>query len=133
MSRVRKMLMLMVAAAAMAVSCGGSEGDDPTVAGGATCSATGDRVSIASDGMEYDKSCLAVAAGKDFTINFDNKERMPHNVVLLQDEDSSDAIYSGSIITGPKKVDYQVKAMAAGTYRFHCSVHPQMKGTFLVQ
>ncbi len=125
-----------MAMALMAVSCGGSgKSEDPTVgAAGAACTASGNQVSLSSDNLKYDKSCLAVPANQDFSINFDNKEGLPHNVVITKDNDSSDPLYSGDIITGPKKVGYQVKALAAGTYRFRCSVHPtQMKGTFLVQ
>jgi len=131
-------MMLAVAVALVAVSCGGGSGgnaDDPTIgAGGATCTASGDQVSISADNLKYDKACLAVPANRDFTINFDNQEGLPHNVVILKDAGSSDSLFSGSIVTGPKKVAYAVKGMAAGTYRFHCSVHPtQMKGTFIVQ
>jgi len=120
-----------------AISCGGGGGasDDPTIgAAGATCTASGNQVSISSDNLKYDKSCLAVPANQDFTINFDNQEGLPHNVVILKDKDSSDPVFTGDIITGPKKLGYQVKGLAAGTYRFRCSVHPtQMKGTFIVQ
>jgi plastocyanin len=133
-----KKIVLAVMVALVAVSCGGGSGsntDDPTIgAGGATCTASGDQVSISADNIKYDKACLAVPANRDFTVNFDNRESLPHNVVILKDTDSSDSLFSGSIVTGPKKVAYTVKAMPAGTYRFHCSVHPtQMKGTFIVQ
>ena len=131
------MLFVAMAIAFTAISCGGNSEntDDPTIgAAGSTCTATGGQVSIAADNLEYDKSCLAVPANQDFIVNFDNLEALPHNVVILKDKDSSDSLYSGSIFTGPKKVAYQVKGMPAGTYRFHCSVHPtQMQGTFIVQ
>ncbi len=132
-----KTVVLVMAIAMAAVSCGGGSGnnDDPTIgAGGATCAAAGNQVSISADNIKYDKSCLAVPANQDFTINFDNREGLPHNVVILKGKDSSTSSFSGDIITGPKKVTYQVKAMAPGTYRFNCSVHPtQMNGTFVVQ
>ncbi|MGI8777515.1 MAG: cupredoxin domain-containing protein [Acidimicrobiales bacterium] len=131
-------IVLAVMVALVAVSCGGGRGsnaDDPTIgAGRPSCTASGDQVSISADNLEYDKGCLAVPANRDFTINFDNREGLPHNVVILKDAGSSDSLFSGSIVTGPKKVAYAVKAMPAGTYRFHCSVHPtQMNGTFIVQ
>ncbi|MGI9022308.1 MAG: cupredoxin domain-containing protein [Acidimicrobiales bacterium] len=131
---MRKTVVLTMAAGLFAASCGGGGGDDPTMAARNTCAPAADRVAIAADDLEYDTACLAVPADRDFTIVLDNQEALPHNVVILSDEDSPDSIYSGEIITGPEKVDYMVKAMGAGTYRFHCSVHPtQMKGKFLVQ
>ncbi len=135
---MRTKVVLAMAVALLAASCGGGSSknsDNPTVgAAGATCTASGNQVSVSSDNLEYDKSCLAVPANQDFTINFDNEEGLPHNVVILKGKDSSTSSFSGDIITGPKKVTYQVKAMAPGTYRFNCSVHPtQMNGTFVVQ
>jgi len=134
---VTKTVLLAMAIGLTAVACGGGGGnaDNPTIgAAGATCTASGNQVSISADNLKYDKSCLAVPANQDVTLNFDNLEGLPHNVVILKDDDSSDSLFSGDIITGPKKVAYQIKAMAPGTYRFRCSVHPtQMKGTFIVQ
>jgi plastocyanin len=133
---VKMTVVLAMAAALMVASCGGGSGnnDDPTIgAAGSTCTPTGTLVSISADNLKYDKACLAVTANQDFTIDFDNKEGLPHDVVILKDDNSSDSLFSGSVVTGPKKVAYQVKAMAPGTYRFHCSVHPtQMRGTFIV-
>ncbi len=132
-----KTVLLAMAIGLTAAACGGSGGkaDDPTIgAAGATCTVSGNQVSISADNLKYDKSCLAVPANQEVTLNFDNKEGLPHNVVILKDNDSSDSLFSGDIITGPKKVAYQLKALAPGTYRFRCSVHPtQMKGTFIVQ
>ena len=131
-----KTMMLMIAAVAALVtaSCGGSSDsvNSSASADETTCTAAGTRVAIASENLEFDKSCLAVPANQDFTITLDNEEGLPHNVELLTA--ASESIYAGDIITGPKKIDYQVMAMAPGTYEFRCTVHPtQMKGTFLVQ
>ncbi len=132
-----KTVLLAMAVGLTAVACGGSGGrsDDPTIgAAGATCTVSGSQVSISADNLKYNKPCLAVPANQEVTLNFDNKEGLPHNVVILKDADSSDSLFSGDIITGPKEVAYQVKALPPGTYRFRCSVHPtQMKGTFIVQ
>ncbi|MEA2607483.1 MAG: hypothetical protein QOI00_2240, partial [Chloroflexota bacterium] len=43
------------------------------------------------------------------------------------------SVFKGAIVTGPAKVSYQVPALAAGSYRFLCDVHPTMTGTLTVQ
>jgi plastocyanin len=42
-------------------------------------------------------------------------------------------VFRGDVITGPKTTNYSFSAPEAGTYYFHCDVHPtQMKGTVTV-
>ena len=41
-------------------------------------------------------------------------------------------VFKGDIVTN-QKVDYQVPALAAGTYTFVCEVHPDMKGTITAE
>jgi plastocyanin len=36
-------------------------------------------------------------------------------------------------VTGPTTVSYRVPALAAGTYKFFCVVHPTMSGTLTVR
>jgi hypothetical protein len=40
--------------------------------------------------------------------------------------------FAGDLVTGPATATYDVPAIPAGTYFFHCDVHPtQMFGTFV--
>ncbi len=41
--------------------------------------------------------------------------------------------FTGEIVNGPEVVTYRVNALQAGTFDFRCDVHPQMRGTFVVQ
>jgi plastocyanin len=41
-------------------------------------------------------------------------------------------VFKGDILAA-KQIDYQVPALAAGTYSFVCEVHPDMKGTLTVE
>jgi plastocyanin len=38
-------------------------------------------------------------------------------------------VAKGAIITGVAEASYDVPALKAGAYTFHCSVHPNMTGT----
>ena len=44
------------------------------------------------------------------------------------------SLFQGQIVIGPTTLTYHVGALAAGTYYFHCDVHPTaMQGTFVVK
>jgi plastocyanin len=36
-------------------------------------------------------------------------------------------------VTGPASIDYEIPAIPAGEYYFHCDVHPNMNGTVVVE
>jgi plastocyanin len=132
--------MSPLAAAALVLTlaaCGGGTSEDPTIspAGGAAagCAVAGTTLSIAANDIRFDTSCLAAPAGQDVVITFTNKESLPHDVAILK-PGSSDQLFTGDIITGPKTVSYRVPALAPGSYPFECTVHPgQMKGTLVVR
>jgi plastocyanin len=115
----------------------------PTTAAAATptCTASGSAISITAlpnAALKFDKNCLAVPAGKDFTVTFDNQDSgVPHSFAILLSHTSSQIFYSTGQVTGPNKMTYTVaisKLPGPGTYHFHCEVHPdQMNGTFIVQ
>ena len=89
--------------------------------------AGGDVVNISAMGIQFEQSAVTAPAGTPFTIHFDNKEAVPHNVEI---KDGSGAeVFKGDIITGPGQIDYKVPALAAGAYTFSCIVHPNMTGT----
>ncbi len=99
---------------------GGSGGD-----GSATV------VQVSAVNIAYEQSQISAPAGTGFTIHFDNKDAgVPHNVAIK--DASGTEVFKGDIITGPAQADYQVPALAAGTYTFVCSVHPNMTGTLTV-
>ena len=76
---------------------------------------------------------LTAAADTPFTIHFKNEDApgVPHNIEI---KDASGAVvFKGDIIDGGKEINYAVPALAAGTYPFICTVHPNMTGTLTVQ
>ena len=80
--------------------------------------------------IAFEQTSATAPADAPFTIHFNNKEAVPHNVAV---KDSSGASkFKGDIVTGPKEVDYQVPALAAGDYTFVCDVHANMTGTLKV-
>jgi cytochrome c oxidase subunit 2 len=94
--------------------------------------AAGEVVQLSALNVQWEHSELTAPADTPFTIHFNNKDQgVPHDVVI---KDSSGAEkFRGGLVTGPKEVDYQVPALAAGSYPFVCSVHANMTGTLTVQ
>ncbi|HLB77945.1 MAG TPA: cupredoxin domain-containing protein, partial [Candidatus Dormibacteraeota bacterium] len=105
---------------------------------GASCAPSGTTVRETAQGIAFSQSCLAAPANKGFTIQFDNKDTgVPHNIHIFESDPagnpSAASLFSGSLVTGPATTSYAVGALPAGTYYFHCDVHPiQMHGTFVV-
>ena len=124
------MLLAAVAAVVWAVATpAGAAMDDMT--GG--CAATGTTVSISAHDNMFDTNCLAVPADTPFTISFNNRDPVAHNVALLRHHGDTHTLFHGELVNGPGSITYPVGSLPAGRYHFHCEVHPTaMMGTFVV-
>ena len=115
-------------------SASASASASPSASASASASAgTGTVVDIsASSSSAFDQTSVTAPADQGFTIHFANNESgVPHNVDV---QDASGAsLARGDIITGPAEADYNVPALAAGDYKFVCSVHPNMTGTLTAE
>jgi plastocyanin len=91
-------------------------------------------INLISQNMSFDQNTLTVPAGAKVTMNFNNKDSIPHNFALYTDSSAATVIFKGDIVSS-KSIVYQFTAPAApGTYFFRCDVHPTtMTGTFKVQ
>lgn len=141
------------AGAVLLAACG--SGDDPTLdtsaapdetaadmpgeaAGDAadqvSCEPTAITLAVVADDTRWNTDCLAVTAGQTFSISLDNKDDAVHNLAILASHSATDVVFRGELTQGPKQITYEVPALAAGTYAFHCEVHPTaMRGTFIVK
>jgi len=83
----------------------------------------------------FAETTLRLEAGRPASLVFDNQDTgVPHNVVIFGEDPAKNPqatpLFTGEIITGPAKITYNVPALQAGTYFFHCAVHPTtMTGT----
>ena len=86
---------------------------------------------MAARNLAFDQNCLAAPADAAFTIAFNNDDAgVPHNVSILSD---GEPLFTGEIVTGPRRVTYRVNPLQPGSFQFRCDVHPQMQGTFVLQ
>jgi plastocyanin len=73
---------------------------------------------------------LSVEADKPIALTFDNQDPgVQHNVVIFSEDPAKNPnavpVFDPKVfITGPTSFTYQVQALTAGTYFFHCAVHP---------
>jgi mono/diheme cytochrome c family protein/plastocyanin len=81
--------------------------------------------------VAFDKTELSAPADEVFRIALDNQDAgIPHNVEIKGANGQS--VFKGEIFSGVAVKTYDVPALAAGTYQFVCSVHPNMIGTLKV-
>lgn len=103
---------------------------EPTPVPGGETPPAGDVVLVSAIGVVFEQKEITAPADAAFVIRFDNKEAIPHNVEIKDSMGMS--VFKGEVFSGPATKDYQVPALAAGTYRFICTVHPNMAGTLKV-
>lgn len=95
---------------------------------------TPETVSLVAQGMAFDKNTITVPAGAIVTIDFDNKDSVPHNFALYANSSAPPpAIFQGTPITASTTTYKFTAPTTTGTYFFRCDLHPfTMTGSFIV-
>jgi plastocyanin len=106
----------------------------PTTGGGQDCEpVTNGSVSVQAAGLAFDTPCIDASPGEAFKIEFGNQDAgTQHNIAIFTDDTLTKNLFKGELITGPASTTYDVPALDAGSYFFHCDVHPTMQGTIEV-
>jgi mono/diheme cytochrome c family protein/plastocyanin len=99
---------------------------------GASAATTAAHVKIVASGIQFTTPTVTAPANSPFVIDFDNEDpSTPHNIQI---KDASGQVkFMGDTFNGVATHQYQVPALAAGSYPFMCTVHPTMTGTLTVQ
>ena len=112
-------------------SASGSPNPSGSPAASPAASTTGNVVNQTALNLKFGTAVLQAPANQAFTIHFDNQEAgLPHDIQIS--DPAGNVFFKGETVTGPKSIDYAVKALPAGSYPFSCSVHPAMTGTLTV-
>jgi plastocyanin len=86
--------------------------------------------SISASGLAFSTGELDLPADAPVDLTFDNQDDgVQHNVAIYTDESASQPLFKGQLVTGVASVVYSFTAPPAGTYYFHCDVHPTMNGS----
>jgi plastocyanin len=81
-------------------------------------------VMVSANQQQFEQAVVNVPAAAAFTIWFENREAVPHNVNIVDAAGASQA--KGDIFSGPAARPLEVPALAPGNYRLLCDVHPDM-------
>ena len=98
----------------------------------ASAGSGGTPIPLVAQGIAFTTSSLEAPADTPFSIDFDNEDAGTLHNVAIKDGAGTD-VFSGEIFPGVAHKVYDVKALAAGTYSFHCVVHSNMVGTLTVK
>ena len=91
------------------------------------------KIELSASDLSFDKKELQLSPS-GAVIDFQNADTQPHNLAIYPSEDELDkALFKGSIVPAGGKAEYEVPAIAAGEYYFHCDVHPTMSGDVVVK
>jgi plastocyanin len=95
----------------------------------------GGGLTVVASNLQFDTNEIRLPAGEAATITFDNQDAgAQHNIAIYPSEqDVSEPLFRGDIITGPDSITYEIPPLDPGTYYFQCDVHPQMNGTVVVE
>jgi plastocyanin len=89
-------------------------------------------VKLEASNIAFTETSLTGPANAAFDLQFNNQDAsVPHNVVIV--DSTGTAVFTGDIFNGAATMDYAVPALAAGSYPFHCAVHPNMTGTLTIK
>jgi plastocyanin len=113
-------VMALLAGTVLLACTSGPAGPPPTAPSGGAV--------VTAQGVAFDRTQLAVPAGRSFPLLFENRDGAPHNV-RIYDDAGAQPLFVGEIFGGPSSRTYEVPAIPAGTHRFRCDVHPEMSGT----
>jgi plastocyanin len=105
-----------------APSTGG--GASAPAAGGAACTVSTDTgtVAVTIKGFAFNPNAISAKVGE--VVGFVNNDTTAHTATLDDDSCSTDNIAAGASMS--------LTFSAAGTYPFHCKIHPNMTGTITV-
>jgi plastocyanin len=91
------------------------------------------RLEVASHNLDFDTDLIEISTAGAI-IEYINDDTQPHNIAIFPSADElGDPMFRGEIIDGGERITYTIPALDAGTFYFHCDVHPAMAGDVVVE
>jgi amicyanin len=118
-------IMLLIAAC-MVAGCSSGQTPAAPAASASPQPSAGSGTAITIKNFAFDPPALTVKAG--MVVTWTNQDSPPHAIV--SDTGSPEAFTSSPLSTGQS---YSFTITRPGTYPYHCSIHPSMTGTVIVE
>ncbi|MBV8982657.1 MAG: cupredoxin domain-containing protein [Acidimicrobiia bacterium] len=90
-------------------------------------------VTVVAQNISFVQKHLNFEAGAVTTVTFKNDDKVPHNMDFTVDQQGTQTFYKQDPLPGPISSTYQFTAPKAGTYYYHCDVHPNMTGSVTIK
>jgi len=120
-------VLLLSLAVLLVTACGGGTGGaygtTPTTASTPTTSGGGGGAQVVMKNLAFDPATVTIKVGESVT--WTNQDSTNHTVTADNGEFNSDQLANGAT--------FSFKFDKAGTYAYHCSIHPSMKATVVVE
>ena len=111
----------------LACTCAGcTSPQSPSAPAATTPVPAGGSNAVMIKNFAFSPATLTVKTGS--TVTWTNQDVAPHQVA--SDPGTPVAFSSDSLVNG---ASYQFTFTQPGTYTYHCTIHPNMKGTIIVQ
>ncbi len=132
MNKARSSLLVATALLGLGfVACGGSSYSNPTTPGGTPTPTPAPTPTPSMSSMDditgYTFGPLTVAVGT--AVTWKNDDSVPHTASA----DTGDAFMFNTGTINPGATSAPIVFSQAGTFTYHCAVHPYMHGTIIVQ
>ena len=90
----------------------------------AVCGEEQTRIELIADHVSFDRHCLVVPSGQEFTVVLENREPVPHNFSIYADESHTQLLFASAKVSGPSTQELHVPALPEGQAFFVCDLHP---------
>jgi plastocyanin len=123
--RYPRLIGFLAAAVLLLAACNGGSTPAPSSvppAAGGSGSAGGNSAAVSIQGFAFQTASLTISVGE--TVTWTNHDSVSHTVTADDGSFTSDPIAPGA--------SYQHTFTTAGSFAYHCSIHPSMKATVVV-
>ena len=121
-------LVLIAATALLAAGCGGGDSEASTpaqsTAAPSSSASGGSKDAVTIDNFKFSPATLTVSAGTQVTVT--NDDSTAHTATA----DDGNSFDTGNIDPGSSGT---IDVPKAGSYAYHCSIHPFMKATIVAK
>jgi plastocyanin len=94
-------------------------------------------VTIVAKNLQFSPRSITASAGQPLTVTLDNQDAgVLHNIAFFTNRSASVPLTSDSkveIFAGVAQKTFTFTPPRAGTFYFHCDVHPDMNGSLIVK